>query len=60
MNLDPAFDRHTSIVDMERRKQAIWAQEYGRAIARGESEDDAKASADMEADAFENNWWEDQ
>lgn len=60
MNLEPEFDRHTSLEDMERRKQEIWAQEFGKAIARGESEAEARASADLEAQTFESEWWGDQ
>ena len=59
MNLDPEFDRHTSLEDMKRRKDAIWAQTYGKAIARGESDDEARASADLEAETFESEWWGD-
>lgn len=59
MNLEPEFDRHTSLADMERRKQEIWAQAYGKAIARGETDDEARASADMEAQTFESEWWGD-
>lgn len=59
MNLEPEFDRHTSLEDMERRKDAIWAQAYGRAIARGETDDEARASADLEAETFESEWWGD-
>ena len=59
MNLEPEFDRHTSPEDMERRKQEIWAQAYGKAIARGETDDEARASADMEAETFESEWWGD-
>ena len=59
MNLEPEFDRYTSLADMERREQEIWAQAYGRAIARGETGDEARASADLEAETFESEWWGD-
>lgn len=57
LNLDPEFDRHTSLEDMERRKDAIWAQEFGKAIARGETPEQAWESADLEAQTFESEWW---
>ena len=59
MNLDPQFDRRTSVLDVDRKADKIWAQAYGKAIARGETDDEARASADMEAQTFESEWWGD-
>lgn len=60
MRTDPEFDRHTSLLDVDRKAAAIWAQAFGRAIARGEDEDAAKDEADRAREAFESEWWGDK
>ena len=60
MNLDPEYDRHTSLLDVDRKAAAIWAQAFGRAIARGEDDDTAEQEADRAREAFESEWWGDQ
>ena len=59
MNLDPQFDRRTSVLDVDRKANKIWAQAYGKAIAEGKSDDEAMREAEDEHDAFMVQWWGD-
>lgn len=59
MNLDPQFDRRTSVLDVDRKADKIWAQAYGKAIAEGKSDDEAMREAEDERDAFMVQWFGD-
>ena len=60
MNLDPQFDRRTSVLDVNRKANKIWAQAYGKAIAEGKSDDEAMSDAEDERVAFLAQWWGDE